>query len=83
MRERAKQLLKDNPNMKLKQFKELTGLDRNVFYDLKREIIEEDRNFYEEIALKIELKRKMRLELITALKKSGYINAKQTFLERI
>jgi len=82
MKERAKQLLKDNPKLTLKQFKEITGLSRNLFYALKKEIIEEERNSYEEIALKIELKRKLHLELISALKKAGYINAKQTFLER-
>ena len=83
MRERAKQLLKDNPNMKLKQFKELTGLDRKTFCSLKREILKEEKNQSNEFGIRIKLKRKMRFELISALKREGYINEKGTFLERM
>jgi hypothetical protein len=81
MMERAKQLLIDNPNLTYKKFKDLTGLKRWVFDKLKDEIY-----FFEEVdkfALRVELKRKMEVELMQALRKHGFLNARGTFLERM
>jgi hypothetical protein len=81
MIERAKQLLIDNPNLTYKKFKDLTGLKRWVFDKLKDEI-----HFFEEVdkfALRVELKRKMEVELMRTLRKNGFLNARGTFLERM
>jgi len=59
MKERAKQLLKDNPKLTLKQFKEITGLSRNLFYVLKKEIIEEEDKFIRRNSPKNRAKKKI------------------------
>ena len=88
---RAKRILADNPKMSLAEFKELTGLSWRIYYQIKHELNlphgnTKNKNFNSElkdIALKIELKRKLKIELLNSLKKAGYINAKETFLERM
>jgi hypothetical protein len=38
MRERAKKLLKDNPDLDYSRFRQLTGLSLPVYYEIKKEL---------------------------------------------
>ena len=95
--ERCKQLLTDNPKLSLRDFKNLTGLSKNVYYKVRNELYPKkpkklhkkikynatEKFELENIALKITLKQKLKLELAKSLKRKGYINAKGTFIERM
>ena len=95
--ERCKQLLTDNPKLSLRDFKNLTGLSKNVYYKVRNELYSKknkkmiqkikystnEKFELENIALKITLKQKLKLELAKSLKRKGYINAKGTFIERM
>jgi len=80
MKERCKQLLIDNPNLSLKNFKQLTGFGKAVYDAIKNEI---DIKNIEDIALRINVKRNLKFYLKNSLKGKGYINEKGTFLERM
>jgi 5-bromo-4-chloroindolyl phosphate hydrolysis protein len=77
---RAKQLLRDNPNLSCKKFMRLTGLSKEDYNLIKEELSPSKSG--EEIALKLNLKRKLIFELKQTVIKARYLNAKGTFLER-
>ena len=87
---RAKRILADNPKMSLAEFKELTGLSWRIYYQIKHELNlphgnTKNKNFNSElkdIALKIELKRKLKIELLNSLKKSGLHKCKRNLFRK-
>jgi len=86
---RCRQLLINNPGLTLKDFKNLTGYSKNIYYKIKHELLDKrnsnirEAEKLEDAELRIKIKRKLKLELIESLKREGYLNAKGTFIERM
>jgi len=86
---RCRQLLINNPDLTLKDFKNLTGYSKNIYYKIKHELYDkrnssiEEAERLEDAVLKFEIKRKLKRELTESLKRKGYLNAKGTFIERM